>query len=116
LRLKRGDAAIHRPFTRDGSVSPSFQARRIVRRPFEKESEMRSFAGLATALALGLSTIAATAMPFNADFGKGKSEMTQVRYGCGPNGMRGPGGHCRPRFNCPRGWHPGPYGWHCFRN
>jgi hypothetical protein len=116
LRLNLGGAAIHTPFTSVGSICTSLLALRIVRRLLERESEMRSFAGLATALALGLSTVAATAMPFNADLGNGKSELTQVRYGCGPNGMRGPGGHCRPRFNCPRGWHPGPHGWHCFRN
>ena len=77
---------------------------------------MRSFAGLAAALAIGFSTVAASAMPFDAGPGKGPGEMTQVRYGCGPNGTRGPYGHCRARFTCPPGWHPGPYGWHCFRN
>ena len=98
------------------SVLVLFQARRIPRRWFEVEKEMRSLAGLAAALALGFSTIAATALPVDASLGNGNSQMTQVRYGCGPGGMRGPGGHCRPRYNCPRGWHPGPHGWHCFRN
>lgn len=42
--------------------------------------------------------------------------VIKVIEGCGPNGHRGPYGHCRPRYSCPRGWHSGPYGWHCFRN
>jgi hypothetical protein len=77
---------------------------------------MRSIAGLATALALGFSTVAATAMPFDANLGGPKSEATQVAYGCGPHGTRGPYGHCRHRFTCPPGWHTGHRGWHCFRN
>ena len=77
---------------------------------------MRSFVGLAAALAMGFSTVAASAMPFDAGLGNGPSGLTQVRYGCGLNATRGPAGHCRPRFNCPRGWHSGPHGWHCFRN
>ena len=42
--------------------------------------------------------------------------VIKVIEGCGPEGHRGPYGHCRPRYSCPWGWHPGPYGWHCFRN
>ncbi len=42
--------------------------------------------------------------------------VIKVIEGCGPNRHRGPYGHCRPRYSCPRGWHTGPYGWHCFRN
>jgi hypothetical protein len=42
--------------------------------------------------------------------------VIKVIEGCGPNGHRGPGGNCRPRYSCPPGWHPGPEGWHCFRN
>jgi hypothetical protein len=46
----------------------------------------------------------------------GTTPIIKVIQGCGPNGHRGPGGHCRPRYSCPRGWHPGRYGWHCFPN
>ena len=42
--------------------------------------------------------------------------VIKIADGCGPEGHRGPYGHCRPRYSCPWGWHPGPYGWHCFRN
>ncbi len=35
---------------------------------------------------------------------------------CGPGMLVGPYGGCRPRYNCPPGWHPGPEGWRCFRN
>lgn len=44
------------------------------------------------------------------------SGIIRVADGCGPEGHRGPYGHCRPRYSCPWGWHPGPYGWRCFRN
>lgn len=77
---------------------------------------MRKFAAFAVALSLGFATVAAQAMPFSPDPLKSDSLTTQVRYGCGPGMMRGPAGGCRPRFNCPPGWHPGPYGWHCRRN
>jgi hypothetical protein len=46
----------------------------------------------------------------------GATPIVKIVQGCGPNGHRGPGGHCRARHSCPRGWHPGPHGWHCFRN
>ena len=77
---------------------------------------MRSLTSLAAAIALGLSTLGATAMPVVSNPLGVDSAVSQVRYGCGPGMTRGPGGHCRPRFNCPAGWHPGPEGWHCFRN
>jgi hypothetical protein len=78
--------------------------------------DMRSLLGLAGALALGFSTIAATAMPIDASLGETSPTVAHVAYGCGPGMTRGPYGHCRPRFTCPPGWHPGPHGWHCFRN
>jgi hypothetical protein len=31
-------------------------------------------------------------------------------------GGRGPYGGCRPMYNCPPGWHSGPFGRRCFRN
>ena len=77
---------------------------------------MRKFALFAAVLGLGLSTVAAGAMPVAPDPIKNDSAISQVRYGCGPGMTRGPFGHCRPRFTCPPGWHPGPYGWHCFPN
>lgn len=77
---------------------------------------MRSLAFLALAATLGLSTIAATAMPVDPAPTKGEDLLVQVRQGCGPGGFRGPGGYCRPRYSCPGGYRPGPYGFHCFPN
>lgn len=77
---------------------------------------MRSFASFAAAAAFGLSTLAASAMPVDPSPDQGAELLVQVRQGCGPGGFRGPGGYCRPRYSCPPGWHPGPYGLHCFRN
>ena len=42
--------------------------------------------------------------------------VQEVAYGCGPGWTRGPYGHCRPKYTCPRGFHPGPAGLHCVRN
>jgi hypothetical protein len=70
---------------------------------------------LAAAVALGLSTISAQAMPFSTP-SLGDSMISKTAYDCGPGMTRGPYGHCRPKFTCPPGWHPGPHGFHCFRN
>jgi hypothetical protein len=40
----------------------------------------------------------------------------QVYDGCGWGRHRGPFGACRPLYNCPPGWHPGPFGRRCFRD
>jgi hypothetical protein len=77
---------------------------------------MRSFASLVVAIGLGLSTVAASAMSIDPAPLKSDSAISQAAYGCGPGFTRGPAGHCRPRFTCPPGWHPGPHGFHCFRN
>jgi hypothetical protein len=77
---------------------------------------MRSLTALGLALGLGLSSVAAQAMPFSAAPVVSESMATKVAYGCGPGMTRGPYGYCRPRFTCPPGWHPGPYGYHCYRN
>jgi hypothetical protein len=53
-----------------------------------------------------------------------QSPILEIFGGCGPYGHRGPYGHCRAggqwggynRFSCPRGWHIGPYGRHCWPN
>ena len=58
----------------------------------------------------------AQAMPIAAVNQDEVSGVIKVADGCGPGGHRGPYGHCRPRYSCPWGWHPGPYGWRCFRN
>ena len=76
---------------------------------------MRVVASLALAVGLGLSAASAQAMPFAASGGAGPT-ISKAAYGCGAGMTRGPYGHCRPRFTCPPGWHPGRYGWHCFRN
>lgn len=44
------------------------------------------------------------------------SILTPTFGGCGWGGHRGPFGGCRPLFNCPPGWHTGPFGRRCFRN
>jgi hypothetical protein len=77
---------------------------------------MRSIAAFAAVAALGLSSISAQAMPFSPPGAVGDSMIVKAAYGCGPGMTRGPYGHCRPKFTCPWGWHPGPYGFHCFRN
>ena len=77
---------------------------------------MRTLAAFAVSLAIGLSSVAAQAMPVASLGGGADTLITHVAYGCGPGMTRGPAGHCRPRFTCPRGWHPGPEGFHCFRN
>jgi len=74
----------------------------------------------ASAFGLGVSLAAITAsqampiVPLDQKLPDGA--IIRVIEGCGPNGHRGPGGYCRPRYSCPPGWHAGRYGWHCFRN
>jgi len=75
----------------------------------------------ASVFALGISLAAMTAsqaMPAAPLYQApaASTDIIRVAGGCGPGGLRGPHGACRPRYNCPRGWHPGPHGWHCFRN
>ena len=75
---------------------------------------------LASAVAFGLNLAAISAsqaMPIvPPDKNLPDGAIIRVIEGCGPNGHRGPGGFCRPRWSCPPGWHSGPYGWHCFPN
>ena len=76
---------------------------------------MRKFAGVFLAIGFGLSAVSAQAMPLptvSAD----DAFLAKAAYGCGAGMTIGPYGHCRPKFNCPPGWHPGPQGFHCFRN
>ena len=51
--------------------------------------------------------------------------IIEVYAGCGAYGHRGPAGYCRaggqaggyvPGYSCPRGYHIGPYGRHCWPN
>jgi hypothetical protein len=42
--------------------------------------------------------------------------VIQVYGGCGWGAHRGPFGGCRPLYNCPPGWHTGPWGRVCRRN
>jgi hypothetical protein len=44
------------------------------------------------------------------------TDTIRVAGGCGLGGHRGPYGACRPMYNCPPGWHSGPFGRRCFRN
>jgi hypothetical protein len=59
---------------------------------------MRSLTAIALSLGLGLSTVAAQAMPVgHQPVGGNLSTIQQAAYGCGPGMTRGPYGHCRPR-------------------
>jgi hypothetical protein len=84
---------------------------------------MRTFLR-ATSFALSLGLIglagisASRAMPI-APLDQAQAEASVIATAsghCGWFGHRGPFGHCRPIFSCPPGWHPGPFGEHCFRN
>jgi hypothetical protein len=83
---------------------------------------MKTLAVAALALGLGLFSLpavqAAPLAPVMPALAQGASsvEIIQVAQGCGPGFHRGPRGACRPLYNCPRGWHTGPYGKRCFRN
>jgi hypothetical protein len=44
------------------------------------------------------------------------SLISTVAQGCGLFRHRGPAGNCRPLYNCPPGYHTGPFGRHCYRN
>jgi len=74
----------------------------------------------ASAIAVGLSLFAMTtsqAMPLAPLAQTAANDgIIQVYGGCGWGGHRGPYGGCRPLYNCPPGWHTGPYGRRCFRN
>ena len=77
---------------------------------------MKLAAASVLALGLGLAGVSASqAMPVG-PLAPSQTEVTQVAQGCGPGMHRGPGGFCRPLYNCPAGWHPGPYGKQCFPN
>jgi hypothetical protein len=73
----------------------------------------------ASILAVGLSLAAMSAsqaMPLAPLAQASSGEIIHVSGGCGYYGHRGPYGGCRPIYNCPPGWHSGPYGQRCFRN
>jgi hypothetical protein len=77
---------------------------------------MKSITTLLSASALFvLASVPSQAMPLPAA-GPDIGNVTLVAQGCGPGGHRGPWGHCRALFTCPRGWHTGPYGKVCSRN
>jgi hypothetical protein len=77
---------------------------------------MNKLVSIAFAAGLAIFTMQAQAMPIAAMDASNGAEIIQVAQGCGPWGHRGPAGYCRPLYNCPAGWHTGPYGVHCFRN
>jgi hypothetical protein len=68
------------------------------------------------AIGFGLMTMSVRAMPVFPVGKSAPSEVIQVAQGCGPGFHRGPRGACRPLYNCPRGWHTGPFGRRCTRN
>lgn len=77
---------------------------------------MKNFSKLIFAVSMGLVPLAANAMPLGLVNDGAMPDYSLVAQGCGPGGHRGPYGGCRPLFNCPRGFHTGPYGVHCVRN
>jgi hypothetical protein len=79
---------------------------------------MKLVAASALALGLGLFATGSQAMPLAplAPAAPGDAVIIQVAGGCGWGWHRGPFGGCRPLYNCPPGFHTGPYGRHCFRN
>jgi hypothetical protein len=75
----------------------------------------------ASVLALGLGLFATTgsqAMPLAplASAVAGDAVIIPVAGGCGWGWHRGPFGGCRALYDCPPGFHTGPYGRRCFRN
>ena len=75
-----------------------------------------ALAALATIGVAGVSV--SQAMPI-APLDQAQAEISIVSTtagGCGWGMHRGPYGGCRPMFNCPPGWHSGPWGRHCFPN
>lgn len=83
----------------------------------EGEDLMRSFvsaAFIASVVLTGFSQ--AQAMPVAPLDQAEAGSVIQVYGGCGWGGHRGPYGGCRALYNCPPGWHPGPYGRRCFPN
>ncbi len=57
---------------------------------------------------LGLAT-SAEAFPVGVALSNSDNPLLQhVAMGCGPGMTLGPYGHCRPKFTCPPGFHPGP--------
>ncbi|HEY6255654.1 MAG TPA: hypothetical protein VIY51_07635 [Xanthobacteraceae bacterium] len=81
---------------------------------------MRTFmiATLAAAVVTVIGMSASNAMPIAPldEAGAQVSLIETTSGGCGVFNHRGPYGGCRPMFNCPPGWHSGPFGRHCFRN
>jgi hypothetical protein len=58
-------------------------------------------------------TASAQAMPISPLAQPDVGAVIQVFGGCGWDGHRGPFGGCRPLYNCPPGWHTGPWGRVC---
>ena len=78
---------------------------------------MKFLAASALALGLGFAAMSASqAMPLAPLAQATSGDIIHVSGGCGCYGHRGPYGGCRPVYNCPPGWHSGPYGQRCFRN
>jgi hypothetical protein len=71
---------------------------------------------LSTIAAVAMGLTAAHAMPVAPLDPAETSLITSVAQGCGVFSHRGPAGHCRPLYNCPPGFHTGPFGRHCYRN
>ena len=73
----------------------------------------------ASTLALGLSLAAMSAsqaMPLAPLAQASSGEIIHVSGGCGYLRPSRPLWRLPPIYNCPPGWHSGPYGQRCFRN
>ena len=78
---------------------------------------MRKLIATAFVAGVGLAGIAsAQAMPIAPLDQPAAGAVIQVYGGCGWGGHRGPFGGCRPLYNCPPGWHTGPWGRVCRPN
>ena len=79
---------------------------------------MRPISALTLAMALGVTSLPAIAMPVGNPSVRDGS-IVEVDYGCGWGWTRQPWGGCAPRrglYGCPPGWHLGPQGVYCWRN
>jgi hypothetical protein len=78
---------------------------------------MKLLAASVFAIGLSLAAMSASkAMPVAPLDQSEQADIIRVAGGCGWGSHRGPYGGCRPMYNCPLGWHSGPFGRHCFRN
>jgi hypothetical protein len=71
---------------------------------------------VSSAQAMPIASLGDTQAALVTSDGTEAAPVIQVFGGCGWGEHRGPFGGCRPLFNCPPGWHTGPYGRVCRPN